>query len=83
MTDQPTRFNRTRTARVTAAAEFGERGMRGGEFADDRRHSDDEHMKAASEEDKLPNSRIKSICRGCQANRSVSAHQVANPKRGC
>ena len=62
---------------------FGEHGMRGGKFAGDRRHSDDEHMKVVLEEDKLPNSRIKSICRGCQANRGVSAHQVANPKRGC
>ena len=35
-------------------------------FAGDQRHSDDEYVKAAAqEEDKLLDSKIKSICRGC------------------
>jgi hypothetical protein len=38
----------------------------GGAFASDARHANDDHVKAASEEeDRLLNSRIKSICRGC------------------
>jgi hypothetical protein len=38
----------------------------GGSFAGDRRHDNDGHVKAASdEEDKLLNTQIKSICRGC------------------
>jgi hypothetical protein len=42
-------------------------GMRGGgAFASDARHANDDHVKAAfEEEDRLLNSRIKSICRGC------------------
>jgi hypothetical protein len=45
---------------------FGEHGIRGGEFAGDRRQSYDAHMKAASqEEDKPLNSKIRSIYRGC------------------
>jgi len=46
---------------------FG-RGMggHGAPFAGDRRHANDTYIKAASEErDKLLNTRIKSICRGC------------------
>ena len=38
----------------------------GGSFAGNRRHGDDAYVKAASdEEDKLLNTKIKSICRGC------------------
>jgi hypothetical protein len=45
---------------------FGDHGMRGAQFAADRRHSNDAYMKAASDEtDKLLNSKLKSICRGC------------------
>lgn len=37
-----------------------------GGFAADRRHADDPYTKAASdEEDRLLNSKLKSICRGC------------------
>lgn len=40
--------------------------MRGGGFASDKRHGDDAYTKAASdEEDRLLNSKLKSICRGC------------------
>ncbi|MGF6308069.1 hypothetical protein ABIB82_001700 [Bradyrhizobium sp. i1.8.4] len=39
---------------------------RGGGFAADKRHADDPYTKAASdEEDRLLNSKLKSICRGC------------------
>jgi hypothetical protein len=46
---------------------FGGHGMAGGEaFASDHRHGNDDYVKAAAdEEDKLLNSKIKSICRGC------------------
>jgi hypothetical protein len=45
---------------------FGGHGMRGAPFAGDRRHGDDAYVKAASDErDKLLNTKIKSICRGC------------------
>jgi hypothetical protein len=38
----------------------------GGSFAGNRHHGDDAYVKAASdEEDKLLNTKIKSICRGC------------------
>jgi len=38
----------------------------GGAFASDARHANDDRVKAAfEEEDRLLNSRIKSICRGC------------------
>jgi hypothetical protein len=38
----------------------------GGAIAGDQRHANDEHVKAASdEEDRLLNTKIKSICRGC------------------
>ncbi|MGY3534987.1 MULTISPECIES: hypothetical protein [Bradyrhizobium] len=41
-------------------------GSRGGGFAADRRHADDPYTKAAAdEEDRLLNSKLKSICRGC------------------
>jgi hypothetical protein len=41
-------------------------GMYGGGFAGDRRHADDDYVKAAStERDRLLNAQIKSICRGC------------------
>ncbi|MGF6434226.1 MULTISPECIES: hypothetical protein [Bradyrhizobium] len=37
-----------------------------GGFADDKRHGNDTFTKAASdEEDRLLNSKLKSICRGC------------------
>jgi hypothetical protein len=40
--------------------------MRSGAFAGDPRHADDDHVKAASqEEDRLLDTRIKGICRGC------------------
>ncbi|WP_050420818.1 hypothetical protein [Bradyrhizobium tropiciagri] len=39
---------------------------RGGGLASDKRHGDDAYSKAASdEEDRLLNTRLKSICRGC------------------
>ncbi|HEX7921179.1 MAG TPA: hypothetical protein VF583_09525 [Bradyrhizobium sp.] len=39
---------------------------RGDGFAADKRHADDPYTKAASdEEDRLLNSKLKSICRGC------------------
>lgn len=41
-------------------------GSRGGGFAADRRYADDPYTKAAAdEEDRLLNSKLKSICRGC------------------
>jgi hypothetical protein len=41
-------------------------GMRGGNLASDPRHANDDYVKAAAEEeDKLLDSKIKSICRGC------------------
>jgi hypothetical protein len=40
--------------------------MHGAPFARDRRHGNDAYNKAASDDlDKLLNSQIKSICRGC------------------
>jgi hypothetical protein len=40
--------------------------MHGAPFAGDRRHANDSYIKAASQErDKLLNTQIKSICRGC------------------
>jgi hypothetical protein len=45
---------------------FGGHGMDGAPFAGDRRHGNDAYVKAASQErDKLLNTKIKSICRGC------------------
>jgi hypothetical protein len=45
---------------------FGAHGMHGAQFAGDRRHGNDNYTKAASDEqDKLLNSKLKSICRGC------------------
>lgn len=45
---------------------FGGHGVHGAGFADDRRHADDAYTRAASDErDKLLDTRIKSICRGC------------------
>jgi hypothetical protein len=45
---------------------MGGHGMHGAPFAGDRRHANDTYIKAASEErDKLLNTQIKSICRGC------------------
>lgn len=48
---------------------FHMHGMRvggAGAFATDKRHADDPYTKAASEEeDRLLNSKLKSICRGC------------------
>ena len=50
----------------------GHHSMRGGgprgagAFASDQRHANDDYVKAAAEEeDKLLDSKIKSICRGC------------------
>ena len=42
-------------------------GMRGsGTFASDQRHANDDYVKAATqEEDKLLDTKIKSICQGC------------------
>jgi hypothetical protein len=45
---------------------FGGRGVHGAGFAADRRHANDAYTRAASDErDKLLDTRIKSICRGC------------------
>jgi hypothetical protein len=44
----------------------GGHAMHGAEFAGDRRHGNDAYIKAASEErDRLLDTAIKSICRGC------------------
>jgi hypothetical protein len=41
-------------------------GLHGVQFASGHRHGNDAHIKAASEErDRLLNTQIKSICRGC------------------
>jgi hypothetical protein len=41
-------------------------GMHGEQFAGGRRHGNDSYVKAASEErERLLNTQIKSICRGC------------------
>jgi hypothetical protein len=41
-------------------------GMRNGALAGDRKHANDDYVKAASqEEDRLLDTKIKSICRGC------------------
>jgi hypothetical protein len=39
--------------------------MHGTQFAGDRRHGNDAHKPAWDESDKLLNSKLKSICRGC------------------
>jgi hypothetical protein len=45
---------------------FGGGSMHGAQFAGDRRHGNDAYTDAASDEtDKLLNSKLKSICRGC------------------
>lgn len=45
---------------------FAPNGMHGAQFAGGRRHGNDAHMKAAMEErDRLLNTQLKSICRGC------------------
>jgi hypothetical protein len=45
---------------------FGGHGMHAAEFAGGRRHGDDAYTRAASEErDRLLDTQIKSICRGC------------------
>lgn len=45
---------------------FAGHGMHGAEFASDRRHGNDAYARAASDErDKLLNTQLKSICRGC------------------
>jgi hypothetical protein len=45
---------------------FGGHGIHGAQFAGDRRHGNDAYIKAASDErNKLLNTQIKSICRGC------------------
>ncbi len=47
-------------------AGFHSHDMHGAPFARDRRHGNDAYNKAASDDlDKLLNSQIKSICRGC------------------
>jgi len=46
--------------------DFAGRGMHGAQFSGGRRHGNDDHIKAASEDrDRLLNTQIKSICRGC------------------
>lgn len=46
--------------------DFSGHGVHGSAFAGDARHGNDAYIKAASdEEDKLLNTRLKSICRGC------------------
>jgi hypothetical protein len=53
------------SAAVTADAKHGP-PRAAGHFAGGQRHSDDTYTKAASEDrDKLLNSKLKSICRGC------------------
>jgi hypothetical protein len=45
---------------------FGGHGMHGAEFTSGRRHGNDAYTRAASEErDRLLDTKIKSICRGC------------------
>jgi hypothetical protein len=45
---------------------FSGHGMHESQFAGGRRHGNDSYMKAASEErDKLLNTQVNSICRGC------------------
>lgn len=45
---------------------LGGHGMQGAQLAGGRRHGNDAYAKAASDErDKLLNSQLKSICRGC------------------
>ena len=45
---------------------FGERGAYGSEFTGGRRRGNDNYVKAASEaREKLLNTKLKSICRGC------------------
>jgi hypothetical protein len=45
---------------------FGGHATHGAEFAGDRRHGNDAYVNAASEErDRLLDTKIKSICRGC------------------
>jgi len=45
---------------------FAGHGMHGAQFAGGRRHGNDDHIKAASEDrNRLLNTQIKSICRGC------------------
>jgi hypothetical protein len=45
---------------------FASDGMHGAQFAGGRRHGNDSHIKAATEErDRLLNTQLKSICRGC------------------
>jgi hypothetical protein len=45
---------------------FGAGGAHGSEFAGGRRRGNDNYVKAASEErEKLLNTKLKSICRGC------------------
>ncbi|WP_146686345.1 hypothetical protein [Bradyrhizobium canariense] len=45
---------------------LGGGGLHGAQFAGGHRHGNDDYIKAASEErDRLLNTQIKSICRGC------------------
>jgi hypothetical protein len=44
---------------------LGGHRMHGTQFAGDRRHGNDAHKPAWDESDKLLNSKLKSICRGC------------------
>jgi hypothetical protein len=44
----------------------GGHGMHGSQLAGDRRHGNDTYIKAASDDrDKLLDTKLKSICRGC------------------
>jgi len=59
-------FARAFPAEARGGHGFGERGTHGSEFAGGRRRGNDNYVKAASEErEKLLNTKLKSICRGC------------------
>jgi hypothetical protein len=59
-------FARALPAEARGGHGFGERGTHGSEFVGGRRHGNDNYIKAASDErEKLLNTKLKSICRGC------------------
>ena len=56
----------TLSAQARGGHGFEGRGEHGGQFAGGRRHGNDSYIKAASEErEKLLDTKLKSICRGC------------------